>query len=73
MSLGPCLSRFALTFRAAVIGVSSDIPAPRKICGFKGHSAFLGCSCCLKRFPGGFGEKKDYSGFKRNSWKPRTN
>ena len=71
--LRSCLSRFALTFRAAVMGVSSDIPATRKICGFKGHSALLGCSRCLKRFPGGFGEKKDYSGFERNSWKPRTN
>ena len=65
--LRSCLSRFALTFRAAVMSVSSDIPATRKICGFKGHSALLGCSRCLKRFPGGFGEKKDYSGFERNS------
>ena len=71
--LRSCLSRFALTFRTAVMGVSSDIPATRKSCGFKGHSALLGCSRCLKRFPGGFGEKKDYSGFERNSWKPRTN
>ena len=53
--------------------VSSDTPATRKICGFKGHSALLGCSRCLNRFPGGFGENKDYSGFERNSWKPRTN
>ena len=67
------LSRFALTCRAAVMSVSSDIPATREICGFKGHSALLGCSRCLKRFPGGFGEKKDYSAFERNSWKHRTN
>ena len=33
----------------------------------------LGCSRCLKRFPGGFGEKRDYSGFDRNRWNPRTN
>lgn len=71
--LRSCLSRFALTFRAAVMSISSDIPATRKICGFKGHSAYRGCSRCLKKFPGGFGEKKDYSGFDRNSWTPRTN
>lgn len=67
------LSRFALTFRAAVMCISSDVPATRKICGFKGHSAVLGCSRCLKEFPGGFGEKRDYSGFDRNLWKPRNN
>ena len=67
------LSRFALTFRAAVFCVSSDVPATRKICGFKGHSAQLECSRCLKKFLGGFGEKRDYSGFNRSSWKPRTN
>ena len=71
--LRSCLSRSALTFRAAVMSISSDVPATRKICGFKGHSAILGCSRCLKKFPGGFGEKRDYSGFDRNSWSPRTN
>ena len=67
------LSRFALVFRAAVMCVSSDVPATRKICGFKSHSAVFGCSRCLKQFPGGFGEKRDYSGFDRNLWKSRTN
>ena len=71
--LRSCLSRFALTFRAAVISISSDVPATRKICGFKSHSALVGCSRCLKKFPGGFGEKRDYLGFNRNSWSPRTN
>ena len=28
---------------------------------------------CLKQFPGGFGEKRDYSGFDRNLWRSRTN
>ena len=70
--LGSCLSRFALTFRAAVISISSNVPATRRICGFKGHLAILGCSRCLKKFPGGFGKKRDYSGFDRNSWSPRT-
>lgn len=71
--LRSCLSRFTLTFRAAVISISSDVPATRKICQFKSHSALVGCSCCLKKFPGSFGEKRDYSGFDRNSWSPRTN
>ena len=71
--LRSCLSRFALTFRAAVISISSDVPATRKICGFKSHSPLVGCSHCLKKFPGGFGEKRDYSGFDRNSWSPHTN
>jgi len=67
------LSRIPLKFRAAVLCTSSDIPASRKLCGIKGHSAVLGCSRCLKKFPGNFGEKRDYSGFERNSWEKRTN
>ena len=44
-----------------------------KICGLKSHSAVLGCSRCLKKFPGNFGEKRDYSGFDRRTWISRTN
>ena len=51
--------------------VACDIPAARKCCGFKGHSASYGCSRCKNFFPGGFG-KKDYSGFNRSDWQPRT-
>ncbi len=57
-----------LRFRAALLCTSLDIPASRKLCGLKGHSAVLGCSKCKKNFPGSFGEKRDYSGFN-----PRTN
>ncbi|EDO42597.1 predicted protein [Nematostella vectensis] len=60
-------------FRAALLWASSDIPASRKLCGFVGHSAKLGCSRCFKSFPGGFGEKRDYSGFDRENWNIRTN
>ena len=67
------LSSIALTFRAALLCISADIPAARKLCGFKGHGAHLGCSRCLKVFPGGFGEKRDYSGFDRETWQPRCN
>ena len=30
--------------RAALLSVSCDIPASRKVCGFTGHSAYHGCS-----------------------------
>ena len=36
-----------------------------------GHSANYGCSKCLKKFPGGIGEK-EYSGFIRSDWPDRT-
>ena len=38
------------TFRCALLGVSCDIPAGRKVCGFLGHSANLGCTRCLQNF-----------------------
>lgn len=51
------LSRFAFMFHAAVISISSDVPATRKICGLKSHSALLGWSRCLKNFSGSLGKK----------------
>lgn len=51
--------------------MSCDIPAGRKLCGFLGHNACLGCSKCYKIFPSSVGHK-DYSGFDRQNWKPRT-
>ena len=54
--------------RCALLSVACDIPACRKISGFLGHSATLGCSKCLKKFPGG----KDMSGFDRSKWPART-
>ena len=36
--------------RAAITCCASDIPASRKLCGFVGHSAKLGCSKCSKEF-----------------------
>ena len=46
----------------ALLCVACDLPASRKVCGFLGHSANLGCPKCYKVFPGTFG-KKIYSGF----------
>ena len=58
--------------KAILIGVSCDMPAGRKACGFLAHSASLGCNKCLKTFPGSVGSK-DYSGFDRDRWIKRTN
>lgn len=65
-------STISLKFRAALLCVAADIPAARKLCGFKSHNAHRECSRCLKVFPGTFGEKTDYSGFNRENWQPRT-
>jgi hypothetical protein len=65
LHLKTSLCSIPLKFRAALLCTSSDMPASRKLCGIKSHSAELGCFRCLKKFPGGFGEKRDYSGFNR--------
>jgi len=57
--------------RCALLCIACDIPASRKVCGFLGHSATVGCSKCMKKFPGKVGEK-DYSGFDRTQWEQRT-
>lgn len=67
------ISKIPLVFRGALIFASADIPALRKLCGFKGHSAHRGCSKCFKLFPSSFKEKADYSGFDRENWPPRNN
>jgi len=62
-----------VSIRACIASVVCDIPAMRKLCGFLGHSARLGCSKCLKQFPkDSFSSKTDYSGFDVQSWTPRT-
>lgn len=60
--------------RAALLCVGCDIPAARKVCGFVGHRAKMGCSKCLLPFlTASFGEKPDYSNFDRTLWKKRDN
>lgn len=56
--------------KCALLCVSCDIPAGRKVCGFMGHNARLGCSRCSKEFPGSVG-CMDYSGFDREFWTAR--
>ena len=60
------------TFKCALLGVSCDLPAGRKVCGLLGHSARLGCSRCYHEFH--TSGSTDYGGtFDRSLWEPRTN
>ena len=43
-----------LLVRGALVAVSCDLPAGRKVCGFLSHSASLGCSRCYTEFLEGF-------------------
>ena len=61
------------TVRAALTCLACDVPAARKAGGFVGHGGRMGCSKCLKIFPTEkFGDKPDYSGFKKTEWEPRS-
>ena len=73
VNLSTSQSSIPLKYRGALILASADLPAVRKLCGFKGHSAHRGCSKCFKFFPGSFKDKTDYSGFDRDLWPPRHN
>ena len=74
---GVCMktaNNVSIMVRAGLLCVGCDIPAARKVCGFLGHRATMGCSKCLLPFPTvKFGEKADYSNFDRTEWKQRTN
>ena len=59
------------TVRCALLCVSCDLPAGRKACGFLSYNARLGCTKCLKEFPGTVGSQ-DFSGFDRSKWTKRT-
>ena len=62
-----------ITIRAALLCVSCDSPAIRKVVGFVSHNANKGCFKCTKTFPtSSFGDKPDYNGFDCENWTPRT-
>ncbi|XP_078670900.1 uncharacterized protein LOC144911017 isoform X2 [Branchiostoma floridae x Branchiostoma belcheri] len=63
--------KFPLTFRAALLCCAADIPAARKLCGFLGHAANIGCSKCKKYFEK-IAKKTNYSGFDRENWTLRS-
>ena len=39
--------------KAALLCIAADLPAARKLCGFLGHAAKVGCSKCKKEFETG--------------------
>ena len=61
-----------VTVRLALSCIVCNIPASRKVSGFLGHSAALGCNKCLKRFECSFGQSTNYSGFDWEHWELRT-
>jgi len=59
--------------RAALTCCACDIPAARKLCGFVGHSATMGCSKCAKQFHYDHdAHKLDFSGYDRDNWPIQT-
>ena len=69
----PTASGTQVLVRAALICVSCDIPASRKVSGFVGHNAYRACSRCLKPFPTEvFGQKADFTGTDRSNWTKRS-
>ena len=48
---------------AALLCVTCDVPAARKVCGFTGHNSSKGCSKCNKTFSGSVSNRMDFSGF----------
>ena len=62
-----------VSVRACIGCVTCDVPATRKVCGFLGHTAQLGCSKCLKAFRvSAFGEKPNFAGYDTDNWVPRS-
>ena len=61
-----------VTVRLALVCVACDIPASRKVCGFLGFNALLGCNKCYKKFNSPSFGQVDYSGYDRENWIPRT-
>lgn len=61
------------SIRCALLCVACDLPAARKTCGFLSYTANLGCSRCYCNFGTGVFGVKNYAGFNRQNWKPRSN
>ena len=56
--------------RCVLLCCTCDTPTGRKVWGFLGHTARLGCFKCLKQFKGSIGAM-NFSGFDRSAWQPR--
>ena len=61
-----------VTVRLALSCVACDMPASRKVCGFLGHNALLGCNKCYKKLNRTSLGQVDYSGYDRKNWVLRT-
>ena len=72
ITVSSATSQTDIPIRCLLLSVACDLPAARKVSGFLSYSARLGCSKCLKEFPGTAGNM-DYSGFDRSTWPQRTN
>lgn len=70
-------TELTVTIRLALTCIACDIPATRKICGFLGHRATLGCNKCYTAFAhvtDSDGSKwTNWAGFDRTQWVLRTN
>ena len=64
---------YTLSIRCALLCVACDLPAGRKTCGFLSYVANLGCSRCYSNFGTGVFGVRNYAGFNRHNWKPRSN
>ena len=60
-----------ITVRCVLLGVSCDLPAGRKVCGFLSYNANKACTKCNCCFSEGFG-KTNFSNFNRDLWTART-
>lgn len=60
------------TIRAAILCTGCDIPARKKVGGFKGFGSTYGFSRCFKEFEGE-GFHKTYTDFERTTWPKRMN
>ena len=68
-----CPTSKSLPTALALSCIACDIPASRKVCGFVGHNARLGCNKCFKEFDTLYGSMTNYSGFDRGRWPSRMN
>uniref|UniRef100_A0A1X7TTT6 Transposase domain-containing protein n=1 Tax=Amphimedon queenslandica TaxID=400682 RepID=A0A1X7TTT6_AMPQE len=62
----------SVNIRTLLSCISCDIPATRKVAGFLGHNARLGCNKCYKEFDHSSSGVVNYSGYERSLWNPRT-
>ena len=69
-SLPTCLG-VEITVKLALSCVACDIPASRKVSGFLGHTAALGCNKCMKVFSTHADGFRDYSGCDEGNWQRR--